>query len=87
MNKNRLDKKWFVSLTYHFHVNQDLINPLTPVSVLTDFTLSNTRRFYLSTRDILGCLGSQWVKFKFKQIEKLVTLSETDHCSYEQLST
>ena len=40
MNKNLLDKKWFVSLTYHFHVNQDLINPLTPVSVLTDFTLT-----------------------------------------------
>ena len=28
---------------------------------LTDFTLSNARRFYLSTGGILGCLRCQWV--------------------------
>ena len=34
-----------------------VFNPLHPKSALTDFTLSNARRFYLSIRDPLGLKG------------------------------
>ena len=75
-------KTWYGSFYVfcNLHDRTKVVNPLIPGSDrdLTDFTLSNARRFYSSTGGLLGHLRCQWVTLR-ERIYESYSAAHADH--------